>query len=91
MELLDPPLPEDTKEKLLTLVDIYTQEHNVSNEESTLMDSQIYTVCDIEGKSGVFQSECVEDVDVAESIMKSQANHLSPAIRSHWNHYEGNA
>jgi hypothetical protein len=57
MELSDPPLPADTKEKLVTLVDIYTQEQNLSNEESNLTDSQVYTVHNMKGKSGVIQSD----------------------------------
>ncbi|KDR15016.1 uncharacterized protein LOC110833998 [Zootermopsis nevadensis] len=88
MELLDPPLPKDTKEKLITLVDIYTQEQHLSNEESILMDSQVYTVSNIKGKHGVIQSDCVEEMDVIDNVMKSQATCSSPAIQSHWTRYE---
>lgn len=89
MELLDPPLPKDTKEKLITLVDIYTQEQHLSNEESILMDSQVYTVNNIKGKHGVIQSDSVEEMDVIDNVMKSQATCSSPAIQSHWTRYEG--
>jgi hypothetical protein len=92
MELLDPPLPEDTKEKLITLVDIYTHKLHLSNEESILRDSQVYTVHNLKGKSGVIYNDNVEEVDMAEDEMKSQAEDcLTPAIQSHWTRYKGNA
>jgi len=47
MKLSDPPLPEDTKEKLMQLVNICTQELNFSSEGNIATDPQIYTVHDL--------------------------------------------
>jgi hypothetical protein len=47
MELLESPLPEDSKEKPIQLVNIYTQELNFSNEGNIATDPQIYTVHDL--------------------------------------------
>jgi hypothetical protein len=91
MELLDPPLPEDTKEKLLALVDIYTQEVHFSNAESFQTDPEVHTIHNLLGTSGVAQNDCVEGMDVAEDAMNSQAHCLSAAEQSHWTQCKGNA
>jgi uncharacterized protein YllA (UPF0747 family) len=91
MELLDPPLPEDTKEKLITLVNIYTQELHCSNEDNILTDSQVHTVHHLEGKPEVVQNDCVEEMDVTEDVINSQADVLSPMTQSHWTRYKGNS
>lgn len=91
MELVDPPLPEDTKEKLITLVNIYTQELLFSNEENIVTDSQVYTLHNLKGKSEVVLNDCVEEMDIAEDVISSQAEVLSPITHSHWIRYKGNS
>lgn len=91
MELVDPPLPEDTKEKLITLVNTYTQELHFSNEESIVTDSQVYTLHNLKGKSEVVLNDCVEEMDIAEDVISSQAEVLSPMTQSHWTRYKGNS
>jgi cyanate lyase len=53
MEPLDLPLPEDTKEKLIQLVNIYTEELNFSNEGIIATDPLIYTVYDLKIMCGM--------------------------------------
>lgn len=91
MELVDPPLPEDTKEKLITLVNIYTQELHFSKEEDTVTDSQVYMLHNLKGKSEVVLNDCVEEMDIAEDVISSQAGVLSPVTQSHWTRYKGNS
>jgi hypothetical protein len=90
MELVDPPLPEDTKEKTITLVDIYAQELRFSNEENVPTDSRVYTVHNLKGKSEMVQNGCVEEMDMAEDMNNSQGDVLSPTTKSHWTRYKGN-
>jgi hypothetical protein len=90
MELLDPPLPEDTKEKVIKLVNIYTQEINFSNEGNISTDPQICTVDNLKMICGVAQNDCAEEMDVRGDVINSQVDTLSPAVQSHWKHYEGN-
>jgi hypothetical protein len=89
MELVDPPLPEDTKEKLITLVNIYTQELHFSNEENIITDPQVYTVHDLKEKSEVVLNDCVEEMDTVEDVMNGQVEVLSPMTQSHWTRYKG--
>ncbi|PNF28170.1 hypothetical protein B7P43_G07564 [Cryptotermes secundus] len=89
MELVDPPLPEDTKEKLTTLVNIYTQELHFSKEENTVTDSQVYMLHNLKGKSAMVLNDCVEEMDIAEDVISSQAGVLSPVTQSHWTRYKG--
>lgn len=89
MELVDPPLPEDTKEKLITLVNIYTQELHFSNEENIITDTQVYTVHNLKGKSEVVLNDCVEEMDMAEDVINCQAEVLSPTTQSYWTCYKG--
>jgi hypothetical protein len=90
MELLDPPLPEDAKEKLIKLVNIYTQELKFSNEGNISTDQQTYTVHNLKMIYGVAQDDCVEEMDVTGDVVNSQVDTPSPAVQSHWKHYEGN-
>jgi hypothetical protein len=87
MELVDPPLPEDTKEKTITLVNIYAQELRFSNEENIPTDSQVYTVHNLKGKSEMVQNE---EMDMAEDMINSQGKVLCPTTQSHWTRYKGN-
>jgi hypothetical protein len=90
MELADPALPEDTKDKIITLVNIYVQELSFSNEENIPAVSQVYTVHNLKGKSEIVQNDCVEETNMAEGLMNSEADVLSPTVKSHWTRYKGN-
>ena len=90
MEILDPPLPEDIKEKLIKLVNIYTQELNYSNERNIITDPQIYTVHDLKMMCGMPQNDHDEEMDVAEELVNSQVDTPSPAVQSHWKRCDGN-
>jgi uncharacterized protein YihD (DUF1040 family) len=89
MELLDPTLHEDTKVKLIQLVNIYTQELNFSNEGNIATDPQINTVYDLKMKCGMPQNGCVEEMDVAGDLVNSQVDTPSPAVLFHWKRCEG--
>ena len=71
MELLDPPLPEDIKEKLIKLVCIYTQELNFSNEGNIETDLQINTVHDLKIMCGMPENGHDEEMDVAGDLVNS--------------------
>jgi len=90
MGLLDPPLPEDIKEKLIKLVSIYTQELNFSNEGNISTEPQIYTVHDLKMVCGTPQNDHNEQMDVAGELVNSQVDTPSPAVKSHWKHCDGN-
>ena len=66
---MDPPLPEDIKEKLIKLVTIYTQELNFSNEGNISMEPQIYTVHDLKMMCGMLQNDHDEEMDVARELV----------------------
>ena len=80
MELLDPPLPEDIKEKLIKLVNIYTQELNFSNKENVSTEPQIYTVHDLKMMYVMPQNGHDEEMDVAGELVNSQVDTPSPAV-----------
>ena len=90
MELLDPPLPEDIKGKLIKLVNIYTQELNFSNEGNISIEPQIYTVHDLKMMCGMPQNDHDEETDVAGELVNSQVDIPSPAVQSHWKRCDGN-
>jgi len=90
MELSDPPLPEDVKEKLIKLVNIYTQELHFSNEGNISIEPQIYTVDDLKIMCGMPQNDHDEEMDVAGESVNSQVDTPSPAVQSHWKRYDGN-
>jgi len=90
MELSDPPLPEDIKEKLIKLVNIYTQELNFSNEGNISIEPQIYTVHDLKMIYGKPQNDHDEEMNVAGESVNSQVDTPSPAVHSHWKCCDGN-
>jgi len=90
MELLDPPLPEDIKEKLIKLVCIYTQELNFSNEGNISTEPQICTDHNLKMMRGMPQNDHDEEMDVAEELVNSQVDTPSPAVQSHWERCSGN-
>jgi hypothetical protein len=90
MELVDPPLPEDNKEKLILLVGIYTQELHFLNVGNISTDSKIYTVHDVKMMCGMPQNDRDEEMDVAGELINSQVDTPSPAVQSHWKRCEGN-
>jgi hypothetical protein len=90
MDLLDPPLPDDTKEKLIKLVTIYTQELHFSNERNIPADPKIYTVHNLKVICGGAQNNHVQEMDVAD-VDQSKVGTPSPPFQSHWKRYEGNA
>ena len=86
-----PPLPEDIKEKLIKLVNIYTQELSFSNLGNILTEPQIYTVHDLKIMlCGMPQNDRDEEMEVAGELVNSQVDTPSPAVPSHWKHCDGN-
>jgi len=90
MELLDPPLPEDIKVKLIKLVNIYTRELNFSNEGNISIEPQIYTVHDLKMMCGMPQNDHDEELDVVGESLNNQIDTPSPAMQSHWKRCDGN-
>jgi len=89
MELLDPPLPEDIKERVIKMVNIYTQELNFSNDGNISTEPLIYTVHDLK-MCGMPQNDHDEEMDVEGELVNSQVDTPSPAVQSHWKCCDGN-
>ncbi|KAJ4443672.1 hypothetical protein ANN_05347 [Periplaneta americana] len=73
MDLMDPPLPKETREKLLTLIKIYTRELRIQDDENIDPNYQVHTVHNL-----------TREPDASENCHEEQMDCSSTALNSHW-------
>ncbi|XP_069691998.1 ribosomal biogenesis protein LAS1L [Periplaneta americana] len=73
MDLMDPPLPKETREKLLTLIKIYTRELRIQDDENIDPNYQVHTVHNL-----------TREPDTSENCHEEQMDCSSTALNSHW-------